>query len=222
LILVARREDRLETLAAELGRAHVVAVDLAVPDAPLRLAGEVERRGLEVRTLINNAGFGRVGRFESLPLDPLLGMVDVNVRALVALTRLFLPAMLARSDGAVLNLASTAAFQPGPGFAVFFASKSFVLSFSEALHQEMKGRGIRVSALCPGPTRTEFGAVAGVRRTIPSFLYADAASVARAGLDGLDRNRALVIPGLVNKLTAHSCRFVPRAAMRRIVARIKI
>jgi hypothetical protein len=221
-MLVARRGERLEALAAELGRAHVVTADLAAPDAPSRLAEEVKSRGLEVRTLINNAGFGRVGRFDALPLDPQLGMIDVNVRALVALTRLFLPAMLARSDGAILNVASTAAFQPGPGFAVYFASKAFVLSFSEALHQEMKRRGVRVSALCPGPTRTEFGEVAGVRRPIPSFLSADAAAIARAGLDGLDRNRAVVIPGLVNKLTANSGRFIPRAAMRRIVARLKV
>jgi uncharacterized protein len=221
-VLVARRGQRLEALAAELGRAHVVAADLTAPDTVSRLAGEVAGRGLEVRTLINNAGFGRVGRFERLSADSQLGMIDLNVRVPVALTRLFLPAMLARSQGAILNVASTAAFQPGPGFAVYFASKAFVLSFSEALHQELKGRGVRISVLCPGPTRTEFGEVAGARRRIPSFLSADAAAVARAGLDGLDRNRALVIPGLVNKLTANSGRFLPRAAMRRIVARLKI
>jgi short-subunit dehydrogenase len=149
-------------------------------------------------------------------------MIDVNIRALVALTRIFVPAMAARGAGAILNLASTAAFQPGPGFAVYFASKAFVLSFTEGLHQEMKGRGVRVSALCPGPTRTEFGEVAGMRNSVPAFLSADPASVVRAGLWGLDRNRALVIPGLANKLTAQAGRFLPRAAMRRIVARLKI
>jgi short-subunit dehydrogenase len=222
LVLVARRRDRLEALAAELGHAHVVAADLAEPGAPARIAEAVARLGLEIATLINNAGFGAIGRVDSLPPDRQAEMVDVNIRALVALTCAFVPAMVARGAGAILNVASTAAFQPGPGFAVYFASKAFVLSFTEALHQEMKGRGVRVSALCPGPTRTEFGEVAGMRRSVPAFLSADAASVVRAGLRGLDRNRALVIPGLANKLTAQAGRFLPRAVMRRVVASLKM
>ena len=222
LVLVARRRDRLEALAAELGRAQVVAADLAEPGAAARIAEEVGRLGLEVVTLINNAGFGAIGRVDVLAAGRQAEMVDVNIRALVALTRAFAPAMAARGAGAILNVASTAAFQPGPGFAVYFASKAFVLSFTEALHQEMKGCGVRVSALCPGPTRTEFGAVAGIRRGVPAFLSADAADVVRAGLYGLDRNRALVIPGLANKLTSQAGRFLPRAAMRRIVAAVKL
>ena len=222
LVLVARRKDRLDALAAELGRAHVVAADLSDPGAPGRVVAQVEALGIEIGTLINNAGFGSIGRFTDLSRDGQLGIIDVNIAALTELTHRLLPAMVARGRGAILNVASTAAFQPGPGFAVYFASKAFVLSFSEALHQELKSIGIKVCALCPGPTGTEFGAVAGARRSIPAFLSADAASVVRAGLAGLDRNRAVVIPGFTNKLTAQSARLIPRAAMRRLVARLKV
>jgi hypothetical protein len=222
LVLVARRRDRLDALAAELGNAHVVAADLADPGAPTRILAEAGDRGLWVRTLINNAGFGLVGRFEALPLERQLAMVDLNVRALAELSHAVLGGMRAGGGGAILNVASTAAFQPGPGFAVYFATKAFVLSFSEALHQELKGSGIRVSALCPGPTATEFGAVAGMTSQRFARLSADAASVVRAGLRGLDRNRAVIVPGALNKLTAQSGRIVPRAAMRRIVARLKL
>ena len=129
--------------------------------------------------------------------------------------------MIERRSGRILNVASTAAFQAGPGFAVYFASKAFVLSFTEALHQELKGKGIKVSALCPGPTATEFGEVAGYRSKMPDFVSADARSVCEAGLRGLDRNQAVVIPGLFNKATAQSSRFLPRALIRRVVARLK-
>jgi len=216
LALVARRRDRLEALAAELGGAQIFAFDLAEPGAPGRLLADVAGRGLRVETLINNAGFGKVGEFARLPLAPQLGMIDVNIRALAELAHRVLPAMIERRSGAILNVASTASFQPGPGYAVYFASKAFVLSLSEALHQELKGQGIRISCLCPGPTESEFSQVArgeeGWRRR------ADTRSVVRAGLAGLDRNQAVVVPGLGNKLTAQASRFLPRAAMRRIVA----
>jgi hypothetical protein len=143
------------------------------------------------------------------------------VGALTELARLVLPGMIERGRGAILNVASTAAFQPGPHFAVYFATKAYVLSFSEALHQEMKNTGVKVSALCPGPTATEFGAVAGFASNRFDRFAADAASVVRAGLTGLDRNKAVIVPGAINKLTAQASRFIPRAAMRRIVARIK-
>ncbi len=163
VVLVARRRDRLEALAAEFeGQAHVLAADLADPGAPARLIADVERLGLQVGTLINNAGFGLNGRFATLPLERQVEMIDLNVRALTELTARVLPQMRARRAGAILNTASTAAFQSGPGMAVYFATKAFVLSFSEALHQELKGSGIRVSALCPGPVATEFAQVAGV------------------------------------------------------------
>ena len=222
LILVARRRDRLEALVAELGVGHVVALDLAAAGAPERLLGEVEALGFTVSRLINNAGFGLAGRFAALPLPRQREMIDLNVAALVALCHLVLPAMIARRDGGILNVASTAAFQAGPGMGVYFASKAFVLSFTEALHEEVRSQGVRVSALCPGPTATEFGEVAGVTGERFDRFSADARSVVAAGLTGLERNKAIVIPGLMNKLTAQSNRVVPRAAVRRIVAGLKI
>jgi short-subunit dehydrogenase len=221
LVLVARRRDRLEALAAELGGAEVIAMDLSAAGAPQRLLAELGARRLHADVLINNAGFGLVGRFAALPLDRQREMIELNIRALTELTHLVLPGMIERRRGAILNIASTAAFQPGPGFAVYFASKAFVLSFTEALHEEMRGKGIKVSALCPGPTATEFGEVAGFTGSVPDFISADARSVCRAGLRGLDRNRAVIVPGLFNNVTAQSSRFLPRALMRRIVARLK-
>lgn len=223
LVLVARRLDRLEELKAEIGgRIHVLAADLSLPDAAGALMAQVGSLGLSIDRLINNAGFGLVGRFASLPLDRQLGMIDLNVRTLTALTHLALPPMVARGRGGILNVASTAAFQAGPGFGVYFATKAYVLSFSEALHQEMKGRGVAVSALCPGPTRTEFGAVAGVQGQNFDRFSADAPAVVRAGLNGLARNSAVIIPGVTNKVSAQSSRILPRALMRRIVSALKL
>ena len=221
LVLVARRRDRLEAIAVETGNAHVIAADLSESDSAARLVGEVERLGFAVDTLINNAGFGLVGRFAELPLERQREMIDLNVATLTELAYLVLPAMIERGRGAILNLASTAAFQPGPYFGVYFATKAYVLSFTEALHQELKGSGVRVSALCPGPTATEFGGVAGFKSARFNRFAADARSVVRAGLAGLDRNKAVVVPGLMNKAGAQSSRLIPRAAMRRIVARLK-
>jgi short-subunit dehydrogenase len=220
VVLVARRRDRLDALAAELG-GEAIAADLAEPGAPERLIAEVRSRGLSVDTLINNAGFGLAGRFAELPLDRQREMIGLNVRALTELCHLVLPDMRARRTGAILNLASTAAFQAGPNMAVYYASKAYVLSFSEALHQELKAKGIRVTALCPGPTATEFFAVAGAEKGRLARMATDPVAVVRAGLDGLARNKAIVIPGAMNKTTAFSNRLLPRALMRRIVARIK-
>jgi uncharacterized protein len=222
VVLVARRKDRLNTLAAEVGNAHVVAADLGVPGAAIEILGEIKSRGLWVRTLINNAGFGLRGRFDELSLERQLEMIDLNIRALTDLSFVVIPEMVQRGGGSILNVASTAAFQPGPRMAVYFATKAFVLSFTEALHEEWKDRGIMVSALCPGPTRTEFGEVAGIR-TLGSFdrLSMEAAPVVRAGLDGLERNRAVVIPGSTNKLGAWSTRFAPRSVVRKIAGSLK-
>ncbi|HEX8535214.1 MAG TPA: SDR family oxidoreductase [Allosphingosinicella sp.] len=222
VVLVARRRERLEALAAELGRARVIVADLAAPGAPRKLIDAVEAQGLTVSTLINNAGFGLTGEFAGLPLERQREMIDLNVGALVELTHLVLPAMRKRGEGGILNVASTGAFQAGPGFAVYFATKAFVLSFTEALHQELKRSGIKVSALCPGPTRTEFGEVAGVTSAAFDTFAADASSVVAAGLSGLARHKAVVIPGLTNKISAQSNRLMPRAAMRRIVAALKL
>lgn len=221
-MLVALRWERLEALAAELGNAHVVAADLALPGAAARLMADLTERGLAVAALINNAGFGLAGPFASLPLERQREMIALNIGVLTELSHLVLPGMREAGRGAILNVASTGAFQAGPGFAVYFATKAFVLSFTEALHQELKGSGIKVSALCPGPTRTEFGAVAGVTSARFERFSGDAAGVVSAGLKGLEANDAIVIPGFSNKVSAQSNRFLPRALMRRIVAGLKL
>ena len=222
VILIARRKDRLNKLAAELGKAHVIAADLGKPNSPAKLLEEIKSRGLWVRTLINNAGFGLRGRFDALPLDRQLEMIDLNIRSLTNLSFIVIDDMRAHGGGSILNVASTAAFQPGPNMAVYFATKAYVLSFTEALHEEWKDRGIKVSALCPGPTRTEFGDVAGIK-TLGSFdrLAMEAEPVVRAGLEGLDRNQAIVIPGATNKIGAWSTRLAPRSTVRKIAGSLK-
>ena len=223
LVLVARRRDRLEEVAAEIGgNAHILVADLAKAGAAASLISEIAAEGMTVGTLINNAGFGLAGTFMSRPLDRLDEMIDLNVRTLVELCHLVLPAMRERGEGGILNVASTAAFQPGPNMAVYYASKAFVLSFTEALHHELTETGIRVSALCPGPTESEFSEVAESRSPTLDRMKGPADAVVRAGLDGLDRNKAVVIPGWKNKVTANSSRFLTRAAMRRIVGAIKV
>ena len=223
LVLVARRKDRLDALATLLGNARVVAMDLGSPDAAAVLMRDVEAAGEHVELLVNNAGYGMHGRFAELDGERQRAMIDLNCGTLTDLCRAVAPGMIARRSGGILNVASTAAFQPGPGMAVYFATKGFVLSFSEALHEELKPHGVHVSALCPGPTRTEFGEVAGFGPG-GSFdrLSMDAAPVVRAGLKGLDSNRAVVIPGLVNKAGAQSTRFAPRAFVRKIAGSLKL
>lgn len=221
LVLVARRRDRLEALAAELGSAHVVAADLARPDAAAKLLEEVRGLGLEIDTLINNAGFGAAGAFVEAPAERLLEMIDLNVRSLTELCRLVLPAMLGRRRGAILNVASTAAFQAGPYSAVYYATKAYVLSLTEALHEETRGRGVRVSALCPGPTATEFFEVAGSPHGRLAKMATDPAAVVAAGLAGLARNKPIVVPGLMNKMTSQAGRILPRKLLRKAVAALK-
>jgi short-subunit dehydrogenase len=216
LLLVARRKERLDELAAELGNARAIALDLSEPGAAGRLMADLERHGETVGLLLNNAGFGLAGPFTQLNGARQREMIDLNCGALTELARAVLPGMIERKAGGILNVASTAAFQPGPGMAVYFATKAFVLSFSEALHDEAKPYGVKVSCLCPGPTRTEFRSVSGFDpKGRLGKLSADAASVVRAGLDGLDRNRAVVVPGLSNKVIAQVHRLLPRAAIRR-------
>lgn len=222
VVLVARRTDRLQNLAAEIGNAHVISADLTGKGAATRVVGEVIARGMWVRTLINNAGFGLRGRFDELPLARQLEMIDLNIRALTNLSFVVINDMVLKGGGSILNVASTASFQPGPKMAVYFATKAFVLSFTEALHEEWKDRGIKVSALCPGPTRTEFGEVAGIK-TLGQFdrLAMEAEPVVRAGLEGLERNQAVVIPGAFNKAGAWSTRLAPRSVVRRIAGSLK-
>jgi short-subunit dehydrogenase len=227
LVLVARRKDRLEALAAELGDARAVEADLSESDAVVRLMADLASHGEHIELLVNNAGFGLTGRFAELDGKRQRQMIDLNCGALVELAHAVLPGMIERKSGQILNVASTAAFQPGPGMAVYFATKAFVLSFSEALHEEVKKHGVIVSALCPGPTATEFGEVAGFKPAGPSAkvlvsMTADSASVVRAGLAGLEGGEAVVIPGLSNKATAQAHRFFPRSWVRRIAGTIKL
>ena len=222
LVLVARRKDRLDALAAELGNARAVSLDLGAPGAAVALMADLAANGEEVATLINNAGFGLWGRFDALGGAEQRAMIDLNCGALVELCHAVVPPMKARGAGAILNVASTAAFQPGPKMATYFASKAFVLSFTEALHEELRKDGIRVSALCPGPTRTEFGEVAGFKGGgMFDKVSMNSAEVVAFGLEALDANRAVAIPGLVNKASAQGHRLLPRSWLRRITAMVK-
>ena len=222
LVLAARRKDRLDALVAELGNARAVEIDLSEPGSTAALMSDLQEAGEQVDILVNNAGFGLRGPFAELDAARQREMIDLNCGALTELCRAVAPAMLERRSGAILNVASTAAFQPGPWMAVYFATKAYVLSFTEALHEELKPHGVKVSALCPGPTRTEFGAVAGIQ-SLGQFdrLSMEAGPVVRAGLGGLENNRAVVIPGTTNRIGAWSTRFAPRSFVRRVAGSLK-
>jgi uncharacterized protein len=222
LVLVARRKDRIEALAGELGNARAVALDLSAEGSAAKLMADIEANDETVDLLVNNAGFGLIGRFAELDAERLRQMIDLNVGTLTDLCRAAASGMIERKSGAILNVASTAAFQPGPNMAVYFATKAFVLSLSEALHEELKPHGIKVSCLCPGPTRTEFGDVAGFGGNgLFDWVAMDAPRVVRLGLDGLDRNKAVVVAGALNKVGAASTRFAPRSLVRKIAGAIK-
>jgi hypothetical protein len=222
LVLAARRKERLESLAKELGNARAVAIDLSKKDGAAKLLADVEAAGEQVDLIVNNAGFGLIGRFAELDAKRLRQMIDLNVGTLTDLCRAVAPQMVARKSGGILNVASTAAFQPGPKMAVYFATKAFVLSLTEAMHEELKPHGVAVTCLCPGPTRTEFGEVAGFGGNgMFDRVAMESPEVVKAGLEGLDRNRAVVIPGLINKVGAASTRFAPRSVVRKIAGAIK-
>jgi short-subunit dehydrogenase len=222
LVLAARRKDRLEELATDLGNARAVAIDLSKPNAAVKLLVDVEAAGEQVDLLVNNAGFGLIGRFAELDAKRERQMVDLNIGVLMDLCRAVAPQMIKRKSGGILNVASTAAFQPGPNMAVYFATKAFVLSFTEALHEELKPYGVRVSCLCPGPTRTEFGEVAGFGGNgLFDRTAMESPEVVEAGIKALEKNRAVVVPGLVNKIGATSTRFAPRSIVRKIAGAIK-
>lgn len=227
VVLAARREDRLKALAEELAAKHgvrteAIAADLAKPDGAKKLAIEAGRRGLVVDVLVNNAGFGLRGRFATLPLDRQLEMIQVNVAAPTALAGLYLPGMLARGRGGVLNVASLAAFQAGPDMAVYYATKAFLLSFSEALFEESRRKGVTVTALCPGPVPTEFGDVADLGGTrLFKTGVVSAVDVAKAGFDGFQAGKAIVIPGTLPKIGAFVTRFGSRGLNRRIAGALQ-
>jgi len=222
LVLAARRKERLEELAKELGKARAVAIDLSKTNAATKLMADLAANDEEVELLVNNAGFGLIGRFATADAKRLRQMIDLNVGTLADLCRAVAPGMIERKSGGIVNVASTAAFQPGPNMAVYFATKAFVLSFTEAMHEELKPHGIHVTCLCPGPTRTEFGDVAGFGGNgMFDRVAMESPDVVTAGLEGLDKNRAVVVPGLLNKISANSGRFAPRSVVRKIAGAIK-
>jgi len=226
LALVARNTGALQSLADELRRAHgiqatVVTADLSRPESPARVFKELEQAGITVDVLVNNAGFGAYGEFAGLSLQRQLEMIQVNVAALTELTGLFLPGMIQRQRGGVLNVGSVAGFQAGPGMAVYFATKAYVLSFTEALAEELAGTGLTVTGLYPGPTTTNFGNVARgtkERRYRPSKMSAE--TVARCGHRAFRAGRVLCVPGLRNHLIIFVDRVTPRWLQRKIVGSV--
>jgi|SRR5690242_6471792 len=222
LVLVARRAAELDRLADKIAasgapRPGVLALDLAQPGIGDRVAAELAARGLAPRNVVNNAGFGLIGPAAELDRAEQLAMIDLNVRTLTDLTLAFIPS-LAEHRGGILNVASVAGFLSGPGMAVYYATKAFVLSFSEALHYELKARDVRVTVLCPGPVPTEFQARAGIERR-PSIMDRSVEEVAQLGYDGLMRGRRLVVPGWQNRFVTRMPRLLPRGLLLDLVAR---
>jgi short-subunit dehydrogenase len=217
LVLVARSADKLNQIAADLQgefpiTVKAVALDLSQQPAPQFLFYQLQREGIAVDILVNNAGFATFGEFATMPEEEILSQIHLNIAALTHLTRLFLPPMLARRSGKIVNVASTAAFQPGPLMAVYYATKAYVLSFSEALANEVAGSGVSVTCFCPGATDTGFAKRAGTENTrlFKKIGAMNAEAVAQDGYSGLMAGRTLVISGTKNWLVAESVRFAPR------------
>ncbi len=217
LILVSRRRDKLEARGGEIQKKYGVDVvclpeDLTDPEGPRRLHQAVAGRALDVHFLVNNAGTGLYGKFATTDLNAELKMIQLNATSVVDLTKRFLPQMIERRSGRILNVASTAAFVPGPWMSVYYASKAFVLSFSLAIDYELKSQGITVTTLCPGPTESEFKVRAGSQRSrlFEAFVM-DAPRVARVGYDAMMKGKDVAIPGLRNKLIPVAARLAPRS-----------
>ena len=225
LVLVARSTDALEKLAAELRRehgidVHVFTADLAMPESPQQIFDWLKGRGITVDVLVNNAGFGLHGGFSDLPLNRQLEMIQVNIAALVGLTGLLLPEMIQRNRGGILNVGSVAGFMPGPHMAVYYATKAFVQSFSEALHEELRDTHVALTNLCPGPTESNFSQVARSHRTRKvQARKMSAAEVARIGYRDFRQGVAISIPGASNKMLPLISKFLPRIVIRRLVGR---
>jgi short-subunit dehydrogenase len=218
LLLIARSQDTLNTIANELGNSYSVQVnclaqDLSVTSAPDKIFQYIDKEKLEVDVLVNNAGFGWFGEFSRMELSDMLGMIQVNISSLTHLTRLILPEMLKKNEGKILNISSTAGFQPGPLMAVYYASKAYVLSFSQALSEELKNTNITVTTLCPGPTPTNFGKRAGFKDKpiLHGVLSMDSHTVALSGYKGMMKGKTLVIPGRLNWLGTQLVRLLPRS-----------
>jgi short-subunit dehydrogenase len=223
LILVARNRAALETLAKELRQAHnlearVLTADLSLPETPQRIFEELRAEKITVDVLVNNAGFGANGSFAEIALSRQLEMLQVNITALVELTGLFLPGMIQRKRGGILNVGSVAGFQPGPGMMVYYATKAFVLSFTEALAEELQGTGLNVSVLCPGPTESNFGTVARGKKIRPlKTSKMTSAAVAIYGHRAFRNGKVTAVPGLQNKVFVQLNRILPRALPRKLV-----
>jgi uncharacterized protein len=229
LVLVARNEEALEAVGRALGsprgpdkvRATTIALDLAQPGSATALVEQISARGIQIDVVVNNAGFGLQGDFAELPLERQVEMIQLNVTTVTELTRLLLPGILARGNGGVLNVASTAAFQPGPLMSVYYATKAYVLSFTEGIAEEVVGRGIKVSCLCPGPTETEFARRAAMTTTnLFKAAVMDADDVAREAFEGWNAGKVVIVPGFNNRRGTFVVRLVPRALVRRIVKRL--
>ena len=222
LVLLARNTEALETLAKELRQAHkiealVLTADLSLPETPARVFKDLQGRGVKVDVLVNNAGFGANGTFAGLSLERQLEMIQVNISALTNLTGLFLPGMIERRQGGVLNVGSLAGFLPGPGMAVYYATKAFVLSFTEALTEELAGTGLTATALCPGPTATNFGNVShGQKMRRLNTPKMPAAAVARHGHRAFRNGRWLAIPGWQYHFLIFLIRMLPRWCVRKL------
>lgn len=229
LTLVARRQDRLKALAEELHAKHgvrteVIAADLTDPDSRAAIPGELDSRGLTVDILVNNAGFSTMGPVHKSDRAAELSMVRTNIEAVVDLCTLFVGGMVTRHRGAILNTASTAAFQPLPGQAVYGASKSFVLSYGRALGTELRGTGVTVTTLCPGPVETGFAEASGLTdaeaaESLPKFMWVAPAQVAKVAVEGLASGRPVVIPGAANRVGATLGHLVPRSIILPILAK---
>ena len=221
LVLVARREQALAAVAdaiAATGRPRptVLRADVARADAAQEIAAALAARDLEPDTIVNNAGFGLIGAADTLDRAEQLAMIDLNVRALTDFSLAFLDS-LERRKGGILNVASIAGFLPGPGMAVYYATKAYVISFSEALHQELKPRGVRVTVLCPGPVPTEFQARAGINHeAFPPLLTRSAERVARDGYRGLKEGRRMVVPGSANRVVTALIPMIPRGMLLKL------
>ncbi|MFT2007177.1 SDR family NAD(P)-dependent oxidoreductase [Pontibacter sp. 13R65] len=228
LVLVARSEDKLHQIALQFAikykvHAKVVVQDLAIPEAPQLIFDELKKDGVQVDVLVNNAGFANYGYFRETDLQKELDMMQVNILALTHLSKLFLGQIRTDKPARILNIASTAAFPPGPLMAVYYASKAYVLSFSEALAAEQKGTNVSVTVLCPGATATDFKERANLSGSgiFSEALLDDAKSVAKAGYDGLMAGEVIMFPGFKDKLTAFSVRVFPRSLMRNLVKKVQ-
>lgn len=228
LILVARSSDTLEAAAGKIeGKYGVTATtlpfDLADPESPRKLFDAVNGDGVHVDFLVNNAGFGLGGEFVDTDLEKELDMIQVNVAVVVHLTKLFLPAMVKRKEGRIMNVASTAAFFPGPLASIYYATKAFVLSFSEAIAEELRNSGVTVTALCPGPTETNFAERSGTGNTrlFTQSAVAGAEEVARYGYEAMMRGQRVAIPGIGNKFLMQAERLVPRRIVTMITRKIQ-